>query len=88
MEDIQFLTPAEVLALHKKQISEKGGAKGVLSMDKLESAVKQPKQTFGDEYLYSDLFSKAAAYLISIIRNHPFMDGNKRTGTHAAVTFL
>jgi len=88
MGDIQFLSLSQVLALHDKQISEKGGAPEILSKDKLEGAVLQPQQTFGGQYLYPDLFAMATAYLISIVRNHPFMDGNKRTGTHAAVAFL
>lgn len=88
MSSIRFLTLDEVLELHQKQITEKGGARQILSKDTLASAVAQPQQTFGGEYLYPDLFAMAAAYLISIVRNHPFMDGNKRTGSHAAIAFL
>ncbi len=88
MNDIRFLTLSEVLEAHEKQIKEKGGAEGILSKDKLEGAIGQPQQTFGGEYLYPDLFAMAAAYLTAIVRSHPFMDGNKRTGTHAAISFL
>lgn len=87
MDDIQLLTFEEILELHKIQIQEKGRFPEILSIDKLESAVQQPRQTFGGEYLYSDLFAMATGYLVSIVRNHPFMDGNKRTGSHAAITF-
>lgn len=88
MEEIRFLTLSEVLDLHQLQIKEKGGAPEILSKDKLESAIRQPQQTFGGQYLYPDLFAMAAAYLTAIVRSHPFLDGNKRTGTHAAITFL
>lgn len=88
MKDIRFLSLAEVLELHQIQVTEKGGAPEILSKDKLESVIQQPRQTFGGKYLYPDLFAMATAYLISIVRSHPFMDGNKRTGTHAAITFL
>ncbi|MDZ7695302.1 MAG: type II toxin-antitoxin system death-on-curing family toxin [Balneolaceae bacterium] len=88
MEDPRFLSLSEVLDLHEVQIKEKGGTPEILSKDKLESAVQQPQQTFGGEYLYPDLFAMAAAYLTAIVRAHPFLDGNKRTATHAAITFL
>jgi death-on-curing protein len=88
MAEIQFLSLDAVLQIHQRQIKEKGGAEGILSKEKLEGAVAQPKQTFGGQYLYEDLFAMAAAYLTSIATNHPFMDGNKRTATHAAVLFL
>ena len=54
----------------------------------LESAVAQPEAMFGGEYLHPDLSAMAAAYLFHIVKNHPFVDGNKRTGATAAVTFL
>lgn len=88
MKDIRFLTLTEVLELHQIQINKEGGSEGILSKGKLEGAVGQPQQTFGGKYLYPDLFAMAAAYLTAIIRSHPFMDGNKRTGTHTAITFL
>jgi len=88
MEEIRFLSLSEVIALHQKQIEEKGGAPEILSKDKLEGAIQQPQQTFGGQYLYPDLFAMATAYLSAIVRAHPFLDGNKRTATHAAITFL
>ena len=54
----------------------------------MESAVAMPKAGFGDQYLHSDVFEMAAAYLFHIVQNHPFVDGNKRTGAMAAFTFL
>lgn len=77
MDDIQFLSLEDVLYLHQKQIKEKGGAPEILSKNKLKGAIAQPRQTFGGEYLHDDLFAMAAAYLTSIVTNHPVMDGNK-----------
>lgn len=88
MEEVQFLSLAEVLEIHELQIIKKGGAPEILSSDKLESAVQQPQQTFDGDYLYPDLFAMAATYLTAIVRAHPFLDGNKRTATHTAITFL
>jgi death-on-curing protein len=67
---------------------KKGGAAGILSKEKLEGAIGQPKQTFGGQSLYKDLFEMTAVYLTSLVHNHPFMDGNKRIGSYAATTFL
>jgi death on curing protein len=54
----------------------------------LESAVAQPQASFGGEPAHHGLFAMAAAYLFHIVRNHPFVDGNKRAGTLAAIVFL
>jgi death-on-curing protein len=65
-----------------------GGEQGVRDLGLLESAISQPKATFGGEHLHKDLFEMAAAYLYHIVQNHPFLDGNKRTGVVAALAFL
>ena len=83
-----FLTLDEVLQLHDYQTRQHGGDPAVLDMGKLESAIAQPRQMFAGEYLHADLASMAAAYLYHIVQNHAFADGNKRTGTHAAIAFL
>ena len=83
-----FLTLGEVLEIHRDQISRFGGAQGIRDMELLKSALGMPETTFGGQYLHSDLFEISAAYLFHIIRNHPFIDGNKRTGTVAALIFL
>lgn len=57
-------------------------------MGLLESALAMPEAGVGDQYFHADLFEMAAAYLYHIVRNHPFVDGNKRAGTMAAFTFL
>jgi death-on-curing protein len=54
----------------------------------LESAVSQPRATFHGEFLHKDLFEMAAAYLFHLVQNHPFLDGNKRSGVVAAIVFL
>jgi death-on-curing protein len=83
-----FLSVEDVLGLHADQVALYGGNHGVRDMGLLESAVAQPQATFGGEYLHKDLFEMAAAYLFHIVRNHPFLDGNKRTGAVAALVFL
>jgi death on curing protein len=75
-----MITKEEVLKLHTLSIEKYGGADGVRDDGLLESAIARPYQTFGGEYLYSSIFEKAAAMVESLIINHPFIDGNKRTG--------
>jgi death-on-curing protein len=83
-----FLTLDEVLEIHARQIEWYGGPEGVRDPGGLESAVATPMATFGGEFLHSTIPAMAAAYLFHICRNHPFVDGNKRTGANAAITFL
>ena len=83
-----FLNLEDVLSLHADQVALYGGDYGVRDMGLLESAVAQPQATFGGEFLHKDLFEMAAAYLFHVVQNHPFLDGNKRTGAVAALVFL
>ena len=85
---MRYLTLIEVLELHRKIIEQSGGAFGIRDLGLLESAIAQPRMTFGGEELYPSLFEKAAALGFSITMNHPFVDGNKRTGHATAETFL
>jgi death-on-curing protein len=85
---VNYLTVEQVLFLHARLIEETGGSHGVRDVALLESAVARPRATFGGEDLYPDLVTKAAALMDSLIRNHPFIDGNKRTGIAAAGLFL
>ena len=87
MEPI-FLTLDEVLEIHAKQVELYGGSDGVRDPAGLESAVATPMATFGGEFLHTTIPSMAAAYLFHLCQNHPFVDGNKRTGANAAITFL
>ncbi len=88
MVDPIFLTLDEVLQIHSYQIAEFGGDPAIHDLGLLESALAQPQQAFGSRYLHEDLAAMAAAYLFHIANNHSFVDGNKRTGTHAAIIFL
>lgn len=85
---MNYLTAEQVLFLHARLIEETGGSHGVRDVALLESAVARPQATFDGVDLYPDLFCKAAALMDSLIRNHPFIDGNKRTGIAAAALFL
>ena len=83
-----FLTLGEILEIHQNQISRYGGASGIRDIGLLQSALAMPAAGFGGQYLHTDLFEMAAAYLFHITQNHPFVDGNKRTGAVAAIVFL
>ena len=88
MEDIVFLSLAEVIEVHKDQVEHYGGHPGLRDYDLLCSAVALPEATYGGVYLHSDIFEMAAAYLYHICKNHPFVDGNKRIGMLAMMVFL
>jgi len=81
-----WIARAEVLAIHDLQLAEHGGASGLRDLGLLESALARPQQIFA--YDDPDIFSLAAAYIAGIVRNHPFVDGNKRTGFVTGVLFL
>ncbi|MEJ1929426.1 type II toxin-antitoxin system death-on-curing family toxin [Nostoc sp. NIES-2111] len=85
---IRYLSLIEVLNLHRQIIEQSGGAIGVRDLGSLESAIAQPRMTFGGEDLYPTVIDKAVTLGFSIIMNHPFIDGNKRTGHAAMETFL
>ena len=78
----------EVMQLHKRSIQDYGGSHGVRDINLLESAIARPYQSFGDVEFYPTPFEKAAAIIESIVKNHPFIDGNKRTGLLAGYTSL
>lgn len=86
--DPKFLSLAEVLQIHQDQVSRYGGDPGIRDLNALKSALGMPAATYGGDFLHADIFSMAAAYLFHITGNHPFVDGNKRTGTVAALVFL
>ena len=78
----------DIIRLHDLSIEVFGGASGVRDYGLLESAVGRPYQTFGSVDLYPTAYEKAAALAESIIINHPFVDGNKRTGFLAMLAIL
>ena len=84
----EFLTLEDVLELHAGQIKSYGGSEGLRSSDLLQSAIAQPWVTFGGQFLHTDIYQMAAAYLFHLVQNHPFIDGNKRLGLEAALVFL
>lgn len=88
MAEPQFLSIEDVIDIHADQIDRYGGSLGVRDVELLQSAIGMPEAGFGDHYLHADLFEMAAAYLYHIVQNHPFIDGNKRTGAMAAFVFL
>lgn len=81
---MRYLTVSEVLEIYRRVMEQSGGFVGIRDIGALESAVAQPRMTFGGEELYPTIVEKAAALGFSLIQNHPFTDGNKRTG-HAAI---
>ena len=83
-----YLSLEQVLGLHRIQLQRFGGAAGLRDRGALEAAVARPQATFGGEDLYPDIEAKAAALLHSLVMNHPFVDGNKRTGAAAAELFM
>jgi death-on-curing protein len=85
---MRYLTLNELLGLHRLLVEQSGGSAGIHSVGALESALAQPRLTFSGEDLYPTIVEKAAALGFSLIRNHPFVDGNKRTGHAAMEVFL
>ena len=83
-----FLGLDEVIEIHNDQIKRYGGRAGIRELDLLKSAIATPAVSFGGDYLHTDIYEMAAAYLFHIVRNHPFIDGNKRTGAVASIVFL
>jgi death on curing protein len=83
-----MITKEIVLQLHELSIITYGGSKGIRDEGLMESAIARPYQTFGGEDLYPTAIEKAAAIAESIIINHPFVDGNKRTGYLAMLAIL
>ncbi len=83
-----FLALDEVLEIHQDQITHYGGATGIRDLGLLQSALATPQAGVGTQYFHADLFEMAAAYLFHLVRNHPFVDGNKRTSAAAALVFL
>ena len=83
-----FLTYEEVIEIHADQIAQHGGSAGVRDEGLLRSALAQPEAMFGEEHLHGTLAAQAAAYLFHMVKNHPFVDGNKRSGFALAIVFL
>ena len=85
---MRYLTLNEILELHHHLVVQSGGATGILNLGGLESALAQPYMTFAGSDLYPTIAEKTSALGYSLIQNHPFVDGNKRTGHAAMEVFL
>ncbi|GAN31828.1 MULTISPECIES: type II toxin-antitoxin system death-on-curing family toxin [Candidatus Brocadia] len=88
MRNILFLTLAEVVVIHTNQIELYGGLPGIRDINLLSSAIAMPHASFHGEYLHNDIYEMAAAYAFHIGKNHPFVDGNKRTALVSTLVFL
>ena len=83
-----YLSPGQVLFIHARVVSVTGGSHGVRDLGLLESAVARPHAAFEGKEFYPEEFSKAAALMESLLKDHPFADGNKRTAFASAGVFL
>jgi death-on-curing protein len=87
-DDCIHLTIDVVRQIHDEALREFGGLQGIRDENLLASAVLAPQSSFGGKSPFADVIDVAAAYLFYICRNHPFLDGNKRTAMMAAIVFL
>jgi death on curing protein len=85
---IRYLTKEEVIELHRRGMERFGGMPGLRDEGLLDSALAQPRATFGAQDLHPTVGAKAAALAFSLVNNHPFVDGNKRVGFAALAVFL
>lgn len=83
-----YLTSEQALFIHYRLIEETGGSHGIRDIALLQSAIARPQASFDNNDLYPDLFTKAASLMHSIIKNHLFVDGNKRKAITTASIFL
>lgn len=85
---MKILTKRQILLLHDELVAQSGGHSGIRDEGLLDSAVNAPFQTFSGEELYPSILEKAARIGYGLIKNHPFIDGNKRIGAHSMLVFL
>lgn len=85
---MKYLTREQVMKLHQVLIEKSGGSLGIRDEGMLDSALKTPLQTFDKRELFPTILDKATRLAFGLIKNHPFIDGNKRIGTHAMLIFL
>lgn len=85
---MKILSKRQIIMLHSTLIFEFGGIDGIREEALLESAIYAPFQTFDAQDLYPTILAKAATLCFGLIRNHPFIDGNKRIATHSMLVFL
>jgi death on curing protein len=85
---VRYLTEGQILLIHSLIVDETGGRHGVRDRHALASLAALPRQKVFGKELYPGVFAKAAVYVRGVVHNHPFIDGNKRTGMTAAFVFL
>ncbi|MBE9017537.1 type II toxin-antitoxin system death-on-curing family toxin [Chroococcidiopsidales cyanobacterium LEGE 13417] len=88
MQIPEFVPKADVLAIHQPQVERFGGLDGIRDEGLLDSALAQPQATFFGQLLHPTISTQAAAYLYHLAKNHPFLDGNKRTAFANTIAFL
>lgn len=84
----EFVQKSDVLDIHERQIERYGGLDGIRDEGLLDSALAQPQATFFGELLHPTISAQAGAYLYHLAKNHPFLDGNKRTAFATMIAFL
>lgn len=88
MKNVKYLSEAEIIAINEEMVAKFGGLHGLKESNLLSLAVGRPQMSVGFQDAYKTIFDKAAALMHSIINNHPFLDGNKRTSFFGAILFL
>ena len=91
MQNPRFISKALAKTLHQQEIQKFGGSPGIRDEGLLDSALAQPQATFGGQLLHPTVSWQPltlAAYLYQLVKNHPFIDGNKRTGFAVMLAFL
>jgi death-on-curing protein len=88
MNDIVFVSIEEVVVIHEKMIEIGGGSSGIRDIELLHSAIERPKASFSDRYLYNSVLEMGSAMLQSLVKNHPFIDGNRRTAFFVTLRFF
>jgi death on curing protein len=87
-KSVIYISVEEVLFIHDQAVKRFGGSFGIRDIGLVKSAVARPLASFDGDDLYKDIFDKSAALLQSLLKNHPFIDGNKRTALSSAALFL
>lgn len=85
---MKYMTVENAIGIHGEEINVSGGLHGIRDIGLLESAILSAEQTFGGELLYKTPQEVASVYFHHIIKNHPFVDGNKRTGLAVYISFM
>ena len=85
---MKTLSKRQILMLHQQLMEQTGGSGGIRDESLLDSALSAPFQSFDNTDVYSSLQQKAARLCFGLVKNHPFVDGNKRIGAHAMLVFL